>query len=298
MKELKHKNRFWLIPLIIIGCFLFASMNSLAQDTKKKERTRVRLEYFKLNTGEKNVVVTLTAGRGKSAQRVPEADILLSVSANDSTVELVTLKTDSEGIMSLNIVSDFMFPVDEDGYTVFEASFDGNDTLRSSSNDLEVKDIELAFSFDIEDSVKIVSVFAYEENDGEKIPVEEVDILLGVQRLYSVLPIDKVETNEDGVGLLEFPDDIPGDSTGMISIIAKIDEHDDYATVEKSAEVNWGTPVSYEVKPLPRQLWTDEAPLWMIFSVFIILAGAWYHFFLSISKLRKIKKVAKEAIAT
>jgi hypothetical protein len=49
-------------------------------------------------------------------------------------------------------------------------------------------------------------------------------------------------------------------------------------------------PVSYEVKPLPRQLFTDEAPFWMIASVFIILIGAWYHFFLSISKLIKLKK--------
>ncbi|MFC2123562.1 hypothetical protein ACFLU5_02025 [Bacteroidota bacterium] len=295
MKEFNLYYKSWLVTLLLFGCILIASINVIAQD---KERTRIRLEYYKLSTGEKNVVVTLTAGRGRSAQRVPDADIMLTASANDSTAELVTLKTDSEGIMSINIVSDFKFPVDEEGYTVFEASFDGNDTLRSSDNDLEVKDIELAFSFDIKDSIKMASVFAYEIKDGEKTPVEEVEILVGVQRLYSVLPIDEVETDEDGVGVIEFPDDLPGDSEGMITIVAKIDEHDEYATVEKTADVAWGVPVSYEVNHLSRQLWTDEAPLWMIFSVFIILAGAWYHFFLSISKVMKIKKAAKDTTMT
>jgi len=294
MRDLNPYEKPWLVAITLVFCFLISSIDLYSQDKKKKERTRIRLEYFKLPNGDKNIAVTLTAGRGRSAQRVPEADILLTVSANDSTVELATLKTNSEGIMSLNIVADYQFLVDEDGYTAFEASFDGNDTLRSSSNDLEVKDIEMEFAYEIEDSVKMITIFAYEVQEGEKIPVEEIDIMLGVQRLYSVLPVGEVETDEDGMGILEFPDDIPGDADGKLTIVAKIDEHDDYATVEKSSEVVWGVPVNYELESFQRQLWTDEAPLWMIFSVFIILAGAWYHFFLSISKLWKIRKVAKE----
>ena len=58
--------------------------------------------------------------------------------------------------------------------------------------------------------------------------------------------------------------------------------------------MQWGLPVSYEVKPLPRQLWSNEAPLWMIFSVFVVLAAAWFHFVLAIISVIKVKKAARE----
>jgi hypothetical protein len=160
---------------------------------------------------------------------------------------------------------------------------------------MEIKDVFLELGFDIEDSVKILTVQAQELNgEGELIPVEGLDINIGVQRLYSVLPVDAVETDEEGIGILEFPDDVPGDSAGMITVVARIEEHDHFGTVTKTGSVNWGLPVSYELKKLPRQLFTDEAPLWMIIAVFIVLVGAWYHFFLSVFKLRKIKTLAKE----
>jgi hypothetical protein len=89
---------------------------------------------------------------------------------------------------------------------------------------------------------------------------------------------------------MEFPDDIPGDSAGMLTIVARVVEHDHFGTATKTKSIDWGVPVSYEVKPLPRQLFTDEAPLWMIIGVFIALVGAWYHFFLSIFKLYNLKR--------
>jgi hypothetical protein len=167
--------------------------------------------------------------------------------------------------------------------------------LRAVSSDIEIKDVFLEMSFDIEDSLKLLTVQALEfDTSGKQVPVEGLDINIGVKRLYSILPIEDIETDENGIGILEFPDDIPGDSIGMITIVAGIDEHDYYGTVTKIASVEWGLPVSYELKRLPRQLFTNEAPLWMIMAVFIALAGAWYHFFLSIYKLNKIKKVAKD----
>ena len=133
------------------------------------------------------------------------------------------------------------------------------------------------------------------DGQGEKIPVEELTINVGVQRLYSVLGLDEIDTDEDGVAELEIPDNIPGDAEGNITFVASIEDHDEFGTVTKKASASWGVPVSYEVEPLPRQLFTDEAPLWMIASVFVILLGAWYHFFLSISKLIKLKKAGSES---
>ena len=88
---------------------------------------------------------------------------------------------------------------------------------------------------------------------------------------------------------MEFPNDIPGDSVGIINVIVMVDEHDDYGTITKSSTINWGIMVDYSIRSDGRTLFGDEAPLWMIISVFVILAGAWYHFILATSKVIKIK---------
>lgn len=291
MKMKNHTYRF--ILSLIVG-FLFISLvgTSFCQ-AQSKERTRLRSYFYIHSNGDRQISVLLTAGRGKNMQNVGNAAIDLEVDLGDSTLFLTELITNTDGSADLLIESGYTLPVNEEGITTILASYAGNDSLSSASTDMEIKDVFIEMSFDIEDSVRILTVEANEYNaEGELVPVEELDINIGVKRLYSVLTIDAIETDEDGIGILEFPDDIPGDSMGMITITAQIDEHDYFGTVTKSQSVDWGTPVSYELKRLPRQLFTDEAPLWMIIGVFIAIVGAWYHFFLSVFKLYKLKNAA------
>ena len=279
---------------LLIVCAGFLTVNEIyAKVNAKKERVRMKLYYSKNDAGERMISIGLTAGSGKKMHGVKNGEVLLTSVLVDSTFVLATLETDTLGVVNLYLANDYKLPMDEDGLSVIEVNYEGNEIYRSASNDIEIFDIDLEFAFEIEDSVKYLRVTANRiDGEGNNIPVEELDILIGVQRLYSVLPIDDVETDEDGIGMLEIPDDLPGDAEGILTFVAKIEDHDEFGTVTKSASHGWGTPVSYEVKPLPRQLYTDEAPFWMIASVFIILLGAWYHFFLSISKLIKLKKAA------
>jgi hypothetical protein len=285
-KILKYRFKFCLFTLMFLISISFA----FRCNAQSKERTRLRSYFYIHNNGDREIAVLLTAGRGKNMQNVSNVPISLEIDMGDSTLFLTELITNMEGRANLHVESGYTFPADEEGITTILASYNGNDTLRSASTDIEIKDVFLEISFDIEDSVKILTVQAREfNNEGQLTPVEELDINIGVQRLYSILPIDDIETDENGIGILEFPDDIPGDSSGLITILARIDEHDYFGTVTKTSSVNWGIPVSYELKRLPRQLFTDEAPLWMIIGVFIALVGAWYHFLLSVYKLIKLR---------
>ena len=289
------KNIYKTISLaLLLVCVGLITINEVnAKVNAKKERVRMKLYYSKNDAGERMISIGLTAGSGKKMHGVKNGEVLLTSVLNDSIFVLATLETDTLGVVNLYLAQDYKLPMDEDGKSVIEVSYEGNEIYRSASNDIEIFDIDLEFAFEIEDSVKYLSVAANKiDGKGNKIPVEELDIFIGVQRLYSVLPIDDVETDEDGIGMLEIPDDLPGDAEGNLTFVAKIEDHDEFGTVTKSGNQAWGIPVSYEVKPLPRQLFTDEAPLWMIASVFIMLLGAWYHFFLSISKLIKLKKSA------
>jgi hypothetical protein len=277
--------------LICLGLLVGSMQLTTSAFAQKKESTRLKFYYYKLDDHTKRLSMELTAGRGRNSSTVAGAEIVLYHSANDSTAEMARVITDSIGSVELYVEPEYNFLRDEEGFTTIEAAFDGNDTLRSSSNDVEVKDIDIQFAFEIEDSVKVLRVTA---QDGLGMPAEEIDINIGVQRLYSVLPLDRIETDENGTANLEFPDDIPGDSLGMLTVVAFMDDSDDYGSVTKRGQVAWGIPVDHKTDRFYRELWTDEAPLWMVAAVFIVLLGAWYHFILSILKLRKVKQLADE----
>ena len=280
---------------LVVGIWLFSVLSPANCFGQSKERTRLRSYFFIDTDGTRQISIILTSGRGRNMQNVANATIDIEAELGDSTLYLTELITDNEGEVDLYVQPGYQFPANDEGITTLIASFAGNDTLGSSSTDMEIKDVFLGMRFEIEDSVKILTVQARERNgEGELIPVEGLDIRIGVQRLYSVLPLDEIETDEEGTGIYEFPDDIPGDSVGMITVVARVDEHDLFGTVTKKQSIDWGLPVSYELKKMSRQLFTDEAPLWMIIAVFIVLVGAWYHFFLSVFKLRKIKYLAEE----
>jgi len=295
MKKLNTMYNLRLVTSLLLT-LSFLSLDSLAESMAKKERVRMKMYYFKTPSGDRRVDIALSAGSGRNMHGVKEGEVKLNAIFSDSTMTLATLTTDTLGEVSLYFAKDYVFPINEEGKLMLEAVYDGSDVYRSVSNDLELMDLKLDMSFDIEDSVKYLRVAASRPDiDGTMVPVEELEILVGVQRLYSVLPIDDMETDEDGIAEMEFPNDIPGDADGNITVVIKVDESDDFGTVEAKAGTDWGVPVSYEIEPLPRQLFTDEAPLWMIIAVFVVLVGAWYHFFLSISKLRKLKKAGGDS---
>jgi hypothetical protein len=57
--------------------------------------------------------------------------------------------------------------------------------------------------------------------------------------MFSQLKVGEVSI-EEGEGIFEFPNDIPGDTLGMVTILAKIVDHDDFANLAKSQDVAWG----------------------------------------------------------
>jgi hypothetical protein len=250
------------------------------------------MNFLKDSHGDKNITVTLYSGRGRNTVYLEKATINLTASNADTTVELTQLLTDAKGVAMLKVEKGYRFPLDEEGFTTIEATYGGSDEYRASSTDILVKDLNINVEFDVVDSVKTVYVTATEmDMDGNPVPVDGLIMYVGVQRLYSILPIAEIYSSDEGVYSVEFPNDIPGDSTGTLEVVARIEDNEFYGSVYKRSNVEWGIPVSYELESFHRKLWTEEAPLWMIISVFIILMGAWFHFFYSIYKVSRIKKV-------
>ncbi len=294
MKNFEFLN--WIPCRLALGMLFICFLMCFSQkEATAQERSRIRMNYVKRSSGDKMITLTLYAGRGRDMVYLSGQVITLTASSDGTTIDLAQLTTDANGVAQLMVQDGYQFPLDEEGFTMIQANFEGNEEYRAASSEIEIKDLHFELAFDEVDSIKTVLVRAFETDSlGNEIPVDGLFMYVGVQRLYSILPIGEIMESEEGVYSIEFPDDIPGDSTGAYAVVARIQDNDFYGTVEKTASIQWGTQVSYHLEPPERKLWTDEAPLWMITSVFVILVGAWYHFFLSIYKLNKIKNVAKD----
>lgn len=273
------------------------AFDSTLVNAQNKTRTRLKMSYEKLANDDKQITLTLIQGKGKSMSGVENAELVLSNEAGDEPIEITSVFTNENGEATLQIEAGYSFPIDEEGYSIVSATYIGNDSLRSAENSIKFMDLIVNLSFDEIDSIKtiIVSSFAL-DSTGTKVPIEDLKFDIGVERLYSTLNLEKVETDRRGLAVMEFPDDVPGDSTGALHIIVKLNENDDYGTVIREADINWGTIVEYNKEMTNRSLFGVNAPLWMIISVAVILTGAWLHFLLAIFKVYKLAKLGAKTV--
>jgi hypothetical protein len=290
MKNINKSAIFRYIGYTMFFVFLLGVLPANGQDDPIK--SRMSLTYLKDSGQNKILKATVKFKKDKKWQFATGENVVFSMGMpDDEELELGTAITNDHGEARFLISKDTDIYVDTtNNISLFLSSFGGNDELKGSSSDIEIQDIVLKLKLEVIDSVKTVYLEANEINfDGELIPIEECDVTLFVPRLYSNLPIEE-GLIEEGAAEFDFPDGVPGRDNGELFVLAKILEHDAYGSVEIKEEVNWGTPVAFVNEELPESLF-GKAPSWMGILIFGILIAAWYHLFLVVFKLFKLKKL-------
>ena len=160
----------------------------------------------------------------------------------------------------------------------------------------EMEDALVSLSFSDETGTKIITATV---TDQTGLPVEEVELFFYVQRTFSLLPIGDGfnETDENGVVEVEFPNDLPGDIEGNVTIIAIIVEHDLYNDLSIETIKKWGVPTHIKENKNERTLWaaSANAPITLIVAVSGMILVVWYIIlyiifnFYSISKIKPLK---------
>jgi len=155
------------------------------------------------------------------------------------------------------------------------------------------KDLVLNMSLTEVDSIKTVTVTATTTEDGKEVPVAGETVSVFVPRMFSNLMIGDITLDDTGTGTLEFPSDLPGGKEGNLTIVAAFIDNATYGNVEKRQEIHWGIPTDY-LPTSHRALWTTRAPRWMIYTLSVLLAGVWGHYFYAILSLIRISRDAKK----
>ena len=157
---------------------------------------------------------------------------------------------------------------------------------------LKTKNADFELKKDGSDTQVFANVVVINEK-GDSIPTEGIEINFYVKRVFGNLQIgDAVQTNQVGTAVFNFPDDIPGDENGKIEIFADFKNSDEYGTVVKSIEVNWGEHLHFVNPVLERSLWgpNDRVPLWLLFSYLLVTGGVWLAIFYVVFQMIKLKK--------
>jgi hypothetical protein len=151
----------------------------------------------------------------------------------------------------------------------------------------------------------IVSILFLEENDtkiieakvtdADGVPVEEVELYFFVKRTFSLLPIGDGfnSTDENGLVELEFPNDLPGDIEGAVTIIVQIIDNDLYNDLSMKTIKKWGIPTEIIETKENRSLWAAaaNAPISLIISISGMILAIWFIILYIIFNLFKISKI-------
>lgn len=203
---------------------------------------------------------------------------------------LGSAKTNKDGIAKLILPQDQSFQKDEEGFINLIARFEGTDALDSEEDEIQVKDINLSLNLTEVDSVRQITVNAYTlDSVGEQVPVEEAVVNLFVGGMLSKMKIEEGNL-EDGEFTYELKSDFPGDHEGNITIIAAIQDDDNFGNVNQKEIINWGNANKLE-KAESNTLWSEAAPIWMYVVLTILLVGVWFNYVYTVINLFKIKKL-------
>jgi len=127
--------------------------------------------------------------------------------------------------------------------------------------------------------------------------VAGVDVHFYVKKSFGLLPLesDNTTTDENGEATADFPADLPGDASGNVTVIARVEDDENLGNAEAMKTINWGVPVKAEQPEPARALWSsgDNAPWPLTITVTGIVVVVWGIIFYIIFQLVAIKKAGK-----
>jgi len=238
---------------------------------------------------------TVSVKHEEGAKNLANAPVSFYSVEKNGDIKIGESKTDFHGEAVLKIASRNKYERNDQQMLSLKAMYDGNAKFEASEGEFGIKPAKLKVSFYEEDSVRFVKVEGTQLNaDGTETPITEGTIIVGVPKMISILKIAEITLDSTGIGTAEFPKDIIGDSLGNLNVVAYIEENDIFGNVKTSADNNWGLHKHLISPDRPsRELWTPIAPLWMIITLIIMLAGVWGHYVYAIIQLVMISKSAK-----
>jgi len=289
MKSYLYKNGF--ITSLIIALIFSFHMQSQESDISNY-RMLFNFNSIKQPDNSRLLEVSFIARNKKSKKdKIPvyDAEINFFNLLNDEEILVGSTKTSKEGIAQITLPESQQYLTDNDGNITLSARFDGADDFEGQEEEISFKNLYLELSLKEIDSVKMILVKAFTKDSlGVEIPMEESDIIISVGSMLAKMKLVE-EVMEEGEFKFKFPNGLPGDVNGNITVYAMIEDHEEYGNITKKETIHWGIK-SEQINEQENSLWSEAAPTWMYIVLTIMLVGVWANYVYTIINLFKIKK--------
>jgi len=275
---------------------LIAQTDSSAKPEVKEAATYAPLIEFVSIQKNDNSVDLKTSVKAKingTLTKLAGLKIEFTLGTDSTAKKLGEVITDSKGVAIFNCNPD-QLTTDKEGKLNFKASFVGKDSIEAAEEMVAVKRARLEITPVKEDSLLTVKVKLIDLSTGTEKPIDSTALGVYVKRLFSALKLGEGTTDEAGEATIEVPNNLPGDDKGNITLLTRLEENETYGNLEASVVQQWGTPVSYELKELPRALWSSHPPIWMMVTFVVLMSAVWGHYLVIIIQLFRLRKEEPE----
>jgi len=280
-QSIRYRTDFFrnqkMVFLSLLLCIFSEGLN--AYGLQDESKAAPDFSFTCVQSGNEYILKTrISQWTGERDMPVQGAMIAFSNPAGEETKALENVQADMNGeaVFRIDKSSDKLISLN--GSYSFKAEFPGNEKFEPAEEQVDIKPLNLSLDFREIESVKTIIAEAYElDNEGGKIPLDGWDIYFFVPRSFSLLPFGD-GWFEEGRAELNFPTSIPGDSVGNLTIIARIEDHELYGNIEVVETKNWGVARPNIVVEKRRGLGDTDAPLWMVYTLIVLLSVVWFHY--------------------
>jgi hypothetical protein len=268
------------------------STNAVKEEAPEKASLRISFDAFKVNDDVDLKARLLTKVQGRF-EPVPGVEVSFyrgEIAPGNLAGKSIS---NSHGIAMFTVKG-----VEKaEGPQTFMVQVSGNPRFDDADNDVTVTPSKMEMNLEDVDSTWTVNVFLGAPNEANEImPVADASCQLYVKRLFGYLPVgESATTDEEGKVSFEFPKGIPGDESGMVTVVARFSDNDVVGNVETRQVSPWGVPTKKDDFYAKRELWSARAnsPIPLVIVVNAILIGVWgviLFIFLEIFRINKLGK--------
>jgi mono/diheme cytochrome c family protein len=124
-------------------------------------------------------------------------------------------------------------------------------------------------------------------------PVAGAEVKLYARRYFGNLPIDKARNTDNlGIVFFNFPNDLPGDSAGLVQLVAKLSDGGAFGETRADTTLAVGVPTYRPPLNEQRAMWNvvQKTPVWLLLTYTFSVLAAWGFIIYVFLQIRSIYK--------
>jgi hypothetical protein len=296
---MNNRFRYLLLAFSLSGICLGLDSAMAQNPAPGKTEATIGMAYFKKSDLSK-MVVAVVKRKDAEGKFVParSAPVNFYTRSQNETRLLKRVSTDNKGQAMMAVPGDL--PLDDSLYFTLIAKIENDSLYQDVQEQIHYKDVSLALSIDPKDTARMATAKLLETSkDGKAVPVKGAEVKFYIRRMFGYMAASEentVSTDEKGEAVFSYPRDIPGDTSGNITLVARLEDNEKFGNVEIKSSQNWGTTLVKIEDPFPRALWDYAAPFPLVITISTLFGGVWLVYFFIFYQLRKIKKEGQQAL--